>query len=113
MYDEILKPRGLKYQDLTPAEKETLNTWVDTLNKSKVTIEMARANVQAMREAVENELSEMKPSFFSWFFGWKRDYLLKARLRNYLLLEAFLSTHEKAKAAMERAMAGFAGVDNK
>jgi len=101
MVDEILKRFGLKYDDLKPAERETLHSWMEALNKNKLTLEGVKTYVSSMRDSVEAELT--KTSLNS-----KEDIFLKARLRNYLLLEAFLSTPEKAKQALEKTIAGLA-----
>jgi len=97
--DEILKKFGLKYEELKAEEKETLYSWMEALNKSKLTLETVKTYIASMRDAVEQELTKTGHNS-------KQDLFLKARLRNYMLLEAFLSTPEKAKQALERAMAG-------
>ena len=97
--DKILEPTGLKYDDLKPFEKETLNTWIATLQKSQVTPQKIRKYISAMKEGVEEELC--KTTLDS-----RQDIYLKARLRNYLLIEAFLSTPEKAQAQLDQAIAG-------
>lgn len=38
----------------------------------------------------------------------KQDIFLKARLRNYILIEAFLTGPDKAREQLDRAIAGFA-----
>ncbi len=95
--DEILAKRGLKFEDLTLVEKETLNTWLDILKKSDVTIDKIRTYILSMRDAVEEELTKVdhKPD---------QDIFLKARLRNYMLLQAFLTSPEKARQAIERSL---------
>jgi hypothetical protein len=100
--DEILQQIGLKYEELTSVERETFSTWLEALNKSQLTIERIRTYIASMRDAVITELTQVP-------MGNDRDYLLKARLRNYMLLEAFLSTPEKAKKALENALAGIRG----
>ena len=99
MINEILERVGLKYNDLNSAERETLQTWTESLDKNKLTLADVKKHIPAMRDAVERDLTKAK-------LGSKQDLFLKARLRNYMLLEAFLSTPEKAKEALERAMAG-------
>ncbi len=99
MLDEILTKVGLKYQDLLPAEKETLNSWLSALQQNQITPERIKEHISSMKFAVEDELSRTG-------YNSKQDLLLKARLRNYLLLEAFLTTPEKAKQQLERTMAG-------
>ena len=107
MIDKLLERVGLKYDDLNPGEKETLNTWLDAIQKSKVTIETLRDHITAMKQAVEQELTKTTNNN-------KQDVFLKARLRNYLLLEAFLTTPEKAQAQLEQAVSGLASpIDKK
>lgn len=101
MIEEILKKYNLKYEDLKPVEKETLNTWLDALKQGQLTIEKVRDYIRTMRDSVEHELTKSS-------VGNKDDLFLKARLRNLMLLEAFLSTPEKAKQAINRALAGIA-----
>jgi len=116
--DEILKPLGIKYEDLDKeghlGERETLNSWLETLSKSQVTVETIRENIASMKAGVEKELTEYPEGKLIQFWFIKirigrdreKELMLKARLRNYMLLEAFLSTPERAKQALERAMAG-------
>lgn len=101
MIDEILKRFNLKYEDLTVAEKDTLFSWAESLSKKNLTVEGIKTYIASMRDGVEVELAKTG-------FGSKEDTLLKGRLRNYMLLEAFLTSPEKAKQAIERALAGIA-----
>ena len=102
MIDEILQRLGLKYEELdTPGhagEKEELNRWLEDLSKNKITIAGIKSHIAGMKYSVETELT--KPNLNS-----KQDLFLKARLRNYMLLEAFLTSPEKAKEAIERQIA--------
>jgi hypothetical protein len=101
--DEILNKLGLKYEDLNKAEKETLNQWMDALQKSSLTIEKIKDAIANMKYAVEQELiNEPETRFF--FFINRRQILLKARLRNYMLIEALLTSPERAKQAIEQAV---------
>lgn len=97
--DTLLQKAGLKYEDLNSAERETLGVWMDSLNKSKVTLGTVRDYITKMKEAVERELTGTEHNS-------KQDLLLKARLRNYMLLDAFLISPEKAKEAIESAISG-------
>ena len=99
MLDEILTKLGLKYEDLTASELETLNSWMSSLQQGQLTTEKVKEFIHSMRDMIENELT--KTSHNS-----KQDIFLKARLRNCMLLEAFLTTPEKAKQQLERALAG-------
>jgi len=102
LIDKLLGKKGLKYDDLKPPEKETLNTWMDTLQKGQLSVPKVREYVNSMKEAVEKELCKHD-------LGSKQDLFLKARLRNYMLLEAFLSTPEKAQQQIENAISGIVG----
>jgi len=95
--DKLLEKVGLKYDDLNPSEKETLNTWMETLQKGQISVERIREYITGMKEAVEQELAKSD-------LGSKQDLFLKARLRNYMLLDAFMSTPERAKEQIENAI---------
>lgn len=105
MIDEILSKFGLKYEDLNSAEKETLHQWLDLLSSKKLSLDDVKANIRQMKESVEKELTEIPSGWFTWLLGWRRDFILKARLRNYMLLEAFLESPDKAKQALENMLA--------
>jgi hypothetical protein len=97
--DEFLKNLGYNYSydQLTPDERKQVDTWYDQLAQSKLTLEDVKGHITAMREAVENELT--KPDVEP-----KTDIFLKARLRNYMLIESLLHSPERAKKAVERSM---------
>jgi hypothetical protein len=97
--DKILERVGLKYEDLKPDELETLNTWTQVLDSNQLTVGTVREFVHSLRDTVENELAKSD-------LGTLNDTFLKARLRNLMLLEAFLTSPVKAKEALERAIAG-------
>ena len=97
--DEILKKYGLKYKDLNATEKETLNTWLTALKQGQLTLDKIKDYISAMRDSVESELTKIGHEN-------KQDIFLKARLRNYMLLEGFLSTPERAEKMMEKSLSG-------
>lgn len=99
--DEFLKSLGyqLKYEELSKIERDTLHAWIDKMRKTTLQVEDIVGYVRAMRDSVENELTKTTNTK-------EEDYLLKARLRNYMLLEGFLSTPERAKKALSKALEG-------
>jgi len=99
MFNKILERIGLKYEDLTPDERTTLNEWSEGLAKKEIGVSDIRTHISSMKESVEKDLTKTD-------LNSKQDLFLKARLRNYMLLDAFLSTPEKAKKAIERQIAG-------
>lgn len=115
--DDILKRYDLKFEDLSADERETLFTWLRVLGEGKITIESIRTYIASMKEAVEKELTDYPEETIIkiWFIKIRiaknrdKELILKARLRNYMLLEAFLSTPERAKQALERTIEGIAG----
>jgi len=101
MLDKILEKYNLKYDDLNPEERETINVWLQSVQQGQVTIEKVKDYITSMKLAVENELTKIGHNS-------KQDIFLKARLRNYMLLDSFLSSPEKAKQQLERSIASFA-----
>lgn len=97
--NDILERVGVKYEDLTKEEEQTLQTWLVRLQQKEFNINNIKEYIVAMRQSVEKEVSETSHNS-------KQDLFLKARLRNYVLLEAFLDTPKKAKEAIERSLAG-------
>ena len=97
--DRLLEKTGLKYEDLTNDERDTLQTQLAALQQNKLTLETVKSNVTFMKGAVEKELCKVGHDN-------KQDILLKARLRNYMLLEDFMTSPERAKQAIERSIAG-------
>lgn len=102
MLDKLLEKYNLKYDDLNPVERETLNTWMEAIQKSQISVERIKDYISAMKNAVEQELTKSD-------LGSKQDIFLKARLRNYMLLIAFFTTPERAKEQMENAVSGLSG----
>lgn len=106
---DLIKERtGLSYEDLNPNERETVNTWMESLQKSQLTLEKVKDYVVSMRESVELEISK-EPAFI-WVLIFKVEnpklVKLQARLFNYLLLEGLLVSPERAKQTIELAISG-------
>lgn len=99
MIDEILTKFNLKYSDLSRDEVEVLHNWLSALQENSLTVDKIRDYLQSMKGYVEDELTRVGHES-------KQDVLLKARLRNYMLLEAFLTSPDKARKQMENALAG-------
>lgn len=107
--DTILEKLNLKYEQLTKEERATYERMLADVRQNQLSIDKLRGYIRDMRSSVEMKLTEeaMKhPSFWTFLFNFRNDLSLKARLRNYLLLEAFLDSPKKAEAALERALAG-------
>ena len=98
--DELLKKYGLKYEELTVDERTTFHTMLDAIEGKSLSIEKIKDFIISMKYAVEQELVKMGNES-------KQDIFLKARLKNYMLLEAFLTSPEKARKALELSLSGF------
>lgn len=108
---EIEEKTGLKIEKLTADEKQTYFTMLDAVRETQLTPEKLRDYILSMRDAVERELIN-EPEFIRVFifkFENRKQILLKARLQNYMLLEAFLISPEKAKQQLESMIAGVVG----
>ena len=93
----FLKRYGLAEEDLNASERETYYNMLHSLQQSELTIEKIREYIGSLRDAVENELTK-------YDLGPKQDIYLKARLRNYMLLESFLQGPVKAKKKLEETL---------
>lgn len=87
----------LEYEDLTEDERSTLLTMSESLQKGELTVSSFRDFISQMKYSVENELT--KPDLDK-----NQDIYLKARLRNLMLIEAFLIAPEKVKEQVEKAI---------
>lgn len=97
--DSLLDKFNLKYEDLKPAEQETLHLMLSDLKKNELTVMSIREYITKMKMGVEEELTKVGHET-------RQDIYLKARLRNYILLEAFLVSPEQAQKEIEKALAG-------
>ena len=119
--DAFIGKLGLKYEDLTQAERDVYLLWNKTLDSNQLTVELVRDYVRSIRDALEQELAVYKQetphswigvlSLFIPFYGliqkWYQDQNrigIQSRLRNIVLLEAFLIGPVKARKAVEQAM---------
>lgn len=92
--DRIAELTGLKFEDLNQAERETAMGWVSSMAEKEITLDDIKNFVIGMRQSVDNELAIDSLTK-------NRDLYLKARLKNLIMLEAFLTSPEKAKKALE------------
>jgi len=105
--DDILKKFNLKMDDLSSAERDILFGWVEALQQNKMTVSKVKDYITSMKVALEEKLAD-EPEFvrvFIFSVPNRNQIFMKARLRNYIMLEAFLESPEKAKIAVEKAVA--------
>lgn len=104
--DALLERAGLKYEDLNAIERKTFNEMIEKVSKTEINHETLKEYISAMKDSVERELADEPEYVRVWIFAFRNDknVLLKARLRNYMLLEAFLESPKKAKEALDRAI---------
>lgn len=92
--DSLLESLGVKYEELTAAERETYNQWSKELAQTTVTIEKVHDYIKTLRDNIETELANYETEG-------KKDIYLKARLRNIMLLDAMLSAPELARKRLK------------
>lgn len=111
--DTLLSKVGLKFEGnpgdptvLNYDERDVLlNQWLPALSGKGLSVEDVKKYIQKMKESVEKDLVKLEmahPSFWSFLFDRKKKERLLARLENYMLLEDFLASPERAKEAVER-----------
>lgn len=127
--EEILKKYGLKFEELTIAERATLAEWTKVLDSGQQTVKTIYGFIKNLRVSVENELDTFRkqtpPTFLSLlalfipFYGivkkWYQDEYklsLEARLRNLLMIEAFMIGPKRARQAVNRAVGDLARSKN-
>ena len=94
---ELLENRGIKYETLTTAEKDTLQQWTTSLASKELTLQDIKDHIRALIEAVERELA-------NYNLDKTQDLFLKARLKNYLMISDFLTGPDKAKKYIEQTL---------
>lgn len=116
--DKLLKEKGLTFEDLKGQERDVYFSWLKALEGNQLTVEKIKTFVSDARQSVEIELSEYEDvpntwlsllSLFLPLYGvikkWYQDrkkIALQMRLRNYILLEAMLTSPEKAREAIKQ-----------
>lgn len=100
---EKIEERLGSIDKLNAEEKQTYFSMLETVKSAQLTPEKLKEYITSMRQAVTKELVD-EPEF-NYIFIFKvpnrKQILLKARLQNYMLLEAFLDTPRKAEEALE------------
>jgi hypothetical protein len=106
MLSNLLERFQSNYENLNSAERETLNKWLEALSQNELTVEKIKDYVVHLVNATEKDLADVKEStsFWSLLFRRKQDIFLKARLKNYLTLQDFLTAPEKAKKHIEQSL---------
>jgi len=94
LYEKYLEEEGIKYEDLNPTEKETYNQKVFDIKN--ITIADLKQHIIDMKNSVALQLSDITDTDEDV----EKDIMLKARLKNYILLEAFLTAPDKAEKAL-------------
>ena len=101
--ERITELTGWKFEDLSPDERSIAMGWVEHLAEKEITIDSVKEFVKSMRTAIENELIDTDEFIYIFIFRFvnRKHILLKARLKNLIVLEGFLEGPEKAKKALE------------
>lgn len=92
--DELLEALGLSYDQLNDAERSTYQKYYEDVSTREMTITDVKEFIKNLRMAVDEKLAIHNLSK-------EEDLFLKARLQNYIVLEAFLSGPEIARKRLE------------
>lgn len=94
--EEILEKAGIKsFDDLKDFEKETYFKMLEIAEKGQITLEDVKKHIKNMREGVEFSLATEDLSK-------NKSLFLKARLKNYILLESLFERPERAKEMLDQ-----------
>ena len=106
MLSSLLEKFNVKYEDLNPAEKETLSQWYQALESNELTLAKVKEYLDSLIKAVEREMADVQEStsIWLWLSHRKKDIFLKGRLKNYLMLHDFLSAPDKARKYIEQSL---------
>lgn len=102
-----LNKDGLRYEDMNKDERATYMKWLTRLEEKQLTLSDVLSYIQQARNSVEAELVDTPETERSWLFFQRpnrKAILLRARLRNYMLLENMLTSPERARQAIEKAL---------
>lgn len=106
-----IEDKGIDIETLNSVEKATYLKMLEQVQSAQLTPDRLRDYIISMRDAVARELID-EPEF-NYIFIFKvpnrKQILLKARLKNYLLLESFLLSPEKAQEALESMISNIGG----
>ncbi len=106
-----LENKGLRIDKLNAEEKQTYFSMLDASRQAQMTPEKLKDYIATMRDAVEKELIN-EPEFIQVFifkFENRKQILLKARLQNYMLLDAFLKSPQRAEEQLKNMLDGISG----
>jgi hypothetical protein len=99
--DELLKNLGLKYEDLNFVERDTYNKMLTQLAKSEISLTSWKDNITQMKVQVELEMYTISEDDLDDKKVKSKLKSLLARLKNYILLESYLLSSERAKATLK------------
>jgi len=98
LMDRILEEYGLNYEDLNIEERNTYQQ--QAFNLKNITVEDIITYIRDMKNAVALQLTDVPDDKEHGDLNSK----LKARLKNYILQEAFLTAPDKAEKALRESL---------
>lgn len=94
--EELLQQAGIRdFDELTAVERETYFQMLEVAESGKITLDDFRKHVKRMRESVEFALATEE-------YVQRLDIFYKARLKCYILFEAFFEKPQRAKEMLEQ-----------
>lgn len=107
--DEYFKKNNIKEEELTPEERQHIYNLADSVNQGQLTVDKIKTTISEMKFIVEKELVDEPEYIYIFIFKVlnRKHIFLKARLKNYIFIEAMLDRSERAKKTLEEAFKNF------
>ena len=107
MEEFVTESGEIDFDKLNSIEREEYLKMLTIVQGSKITLEDFKKHVKVMRQSLENALLKEPEFIYSPMFPFFKRYntnviLIKARLQNYLIFEAFFEKPELAKAQLDQ-----------
>src|SRR4051812_11028995 len=96
---QLLEKYNLSFDDLNAAERETLTKWADALKTKTLTLQNVKEYIDNCVIALGRQLADLDQpdNLWQWLTRKKRMVYVQARLKNYLMLQDFLTAPERAQ----------------
>ena len=93
---EVLEAAGIKdFDELSDIEKQSYFKMLEIAQSGKITLDDFIKHIRKMQETVEFALATEN-------LTQRQDLFLKARLKNYIIMESFFDRPERAKEMLEQ-----------
>lgn len=96
--EQLLKEKGIKFDSLTPEELVVFNEQVNAYRNSKLSVDDIQEAIRHLITTLERDIAEVHPLHLF------KSLELRARLKNYLQLEAIFRYSEDTRNKLEQSL---------